>query len=83
LSDLDDLAELMGEAPGGENFGRQRTEGSWKRLDRAAHEFAESGFKYFLDVEIHGTTATYRAGCRCASCKRAHRDYRRSVRRKK
>jgi hypothetical protein len=71
MSDLDDLAELMGEAPGGENFGRQRTEGSWKRLDRAAHEFAESGFKYFLDVEIHGTASTYRAGCRCASCKRA------------
>lgn len=77
---LDDLAELMAEPPGGENHGRTRAGGGWLRLDRAAHEMAEIGFEYFVDIEIHGTASTYRAGCRCDSCKRAKRDEQREYR---
>ena len=66
---------------GEENFGRQRgPDGGIKRLDRAAHELAESGFEYFIDVETHGVRSTYNAGCRCDPCRRAEREYRRALR---
>ena len=85
--EFEDWEDLMSEPPGGENHGRRRGAGDWLRLDRAAHEFAEYGFEYFVDLEIHGTAASYRAGCRCDSCRRAKRDemraYRARVGRKK
>lgn len=75
----DEWEELMSVE---ENHGRTRAGGSWLRLDRAAHEFAESGFEYFVDVEIHGLLSTYNTGCRCLSCRRAFRDYRRVQRKR-
>jgi hypothetical protein len=73
----EDWDELM---QGEDNHGRKRVDGAWTRLDRAAHEFAESGFEYFIDVETHGMRSTYVAGCRCAPCTRANTAYHRQRR---
>lgn len=79
---FEDWDDLMSEAPGGgENFGRKKgAEGSWKRLDRATQDFVDLGLEYYVDVDTHGTRATYQGGCRCAPCLRAERDYRRNLR---
>lgn len=71
----DDWNEILSEAPGGDNHGRKRTGGSWLRLDNAAHEYQDLKFEYLIDVESHGTRATYQAGCRCEPCRRANREY--------
>jgi hypothetical protein len=61
-----------------ENHGRSRVDGSWHGLDNLAALSLEENFEYIVHVPIHGLNSTYiNAGCRCASCRRAHRDYER------
>ena len=66
---------------GEENHGRKRrADGVWHSLGTAGEEAIELGYEYIVQGEIHGTRSTYNAGCRCPSCRRANRDYRRSLR---
>ena len=76
----EDWEELL-EQPGGENHGRSRgEEGGWHSLDNSAAQSLEEKFTYMVYVPIHGTRSSYNDGCRCKSCKRAERDYRRKLR---
>ena len=63
-----------------ENHGRSRVDGTWHRLDSVAASAMDLKFEYIVHVPIHGTRTSYNEGCRCKSCKRAERDYRRLLR---
>jgi hypothetical protein len=76
----EDWEELLSESPGGENHGRSRVDGAWHGLDNSAGSALEEHYKYIVHVPIHGTRTAYNDGCRCKSCKRAERDYRRKLR---
>lgn len=80
----DELAELMGEPPGGHNSGRVRSDrGAWHSLGGDAVDVIEMGLESVIQTFVHGTRASYNDGCRCPSCMRANRDYMRAYRRRR
>lgn len=72
-AELSELADLMGDPPGGLNHGTTRKDGWWVPLDVESHgdglvAFAESPYQMGTPRN-HGTRYAYQIGCRCERCR--------------
>lgn len=83
LENLEDLKNLMEEAPSGVNHGREKTEsGGWRDLETGeTFRYSPAQRGDLTSPVQHGTLTAYSGrGCRCRLCKAAIAAYRRERR---